>query len=134
VRRGKNAMAKKGDMEHEASDGLESGVCIVCGDECRGIQAKKDAIITGARMLRRFIGSKKRTVVCQKDLDNAKERRKKFESAKKYFGIAAAIIFLLVMAGGLVVNPPNFFEIIPAIIAGAAVFSLSLTKYYPSFG
>ena len=84
----------------KSRQGMEKGVCIICGKEAEGIQAKPDTIILAIRNLRQLLGMEPRhTIVEKAHLAEAQKKRERFDKKVSEHRIWAIIVFFLLIGG-----------------------------------
>lgn len=112
----------------------ESGICIVCGEETRGIPAIPDIAIKAARSIRALFRMKPRhTLVCKEHMAEAAARRQKFEKERLAYFLAAIILFALVVAASASASQLTLQVFAAAILGALFIASLSLLSYFPAF-
>ena len=127
-------MAKRAAAsKSKANIALEEGVCIVCGNTVRGIPAQPDILIKAARKIRGILRAESHTVVCNGHLPEAVSRRAKFEKSLFGYKIAAAVFFLLAMAGPLAFGQVVLGMAIPGAIGALFILLIAYLQYYPEF-
>jgi hypothetical protein len=113
----------------------EMGVCVICGRQAKGVPAAPEIPIRAARWLRAAAGQvAKHTVACREHLAEARQRRAKYEKKQRGYLIAAALFFVLVVAGSFAFGRSDLCLFAPAIIGAIFIAALPTFYYFPSFG
>ncbi|MFA5929881.1 MAG: hypothetical protein WC861_03275 [Candidatus Micrarchaeia archaeon] len=114
---------------------LEKGICIICGSARAGAPAKPEFPIIAARKLRALFRQPARhTVACSEHLGEASARRARFEKKVRDYLLAAALFFVLVVAGGFYFGNGEFRLFMPALLGAIIIAVLPFFYYFPSFG
>ncbi|MEM2138108.1 MAG: hypothetical protein QW568_03395 [Candidatus Anstonellaceae archaeon] len=117
-----------------AKANLESGTCVLCGQEKNGIPAKQDAIVSAARKARRLLKIQpKRTIACSECLPECKKKRAEFEKKLRGYRIGAAVFFLILLAGSLAYGAFGLRTVLAGLVGAAAIAILPYAKYFPRF-
>jgi hypothetical protein len=127
----KHASKGKKDMQKPPS---ELGICIICGEEKMGAPAGPEPPIRAARYLRAALKRPaKHTVACREHLEEAGEKRAKYEKKVRDYGLGAALFFAFMMAGSLLFGRLDLWLILPAFLGAFFVALLPHFYYFPSF-
>ena len=128
-------MAKNPAKDKSGLQKSEKGVCIICGELRSGTPADPELPVRAARKLRAIMKQPaKHTIACKAHLEEAKQKRAKFERKVRDYLIGAAAFFALVLAGSLFFGKFDIHIFIPAILGAAIIAFLPLFYYFPSFG
>lgn len=112
----------------------ERGVCYLCGKECSGTPAKKDAAISMARRMRGLLRlPEKHTVACAACLAECKRKGAAFEKRLSGYRLGAALFFLLVCAGSAFFGRLDAPAVLGGILGGLLIWLLAYASYFPSF-
>lgn len=130
------ASGRRGKEGGRAGTGsTEKGVCIICGGEKKGVPAAPEIPIRASRWLRAlFRQPPKHTIACGEHLAEARQRRQKYEKRQRNYIIAAALFFVLVVAGSFAFGRSDLCLFAPAIIGALFIAALPSFYYFPSFG
>ncbi|MCX6771991.1 MAG: hypothetical protein NTX79_08145 [Candidatus Micrarchaeota archaeon] len=132
---GKKGARAQAQAKGARAQAQEKGVCIICGEEAQGTPAANDFPVRFARWLRSaFKQPAKHTIACKGHLDEARARRAKYEKKVRDYLIGAALIFVLIAAGGVIFGRADIGLFVPAFLGGLAVALLPCFYYFPSFG
>jgi len=114
--------------------GKEQGVCIICGQARTGVPAVPEFPILAARKLRALLGQPaKHTVACGEHLEEARQRRAKYEKKARDYAIGALFFFVLVAGGSFVFGRGDLGLFLPALLGAAVIILLPHFYYFPSF-
>ncbi len=112
----------------------EKGICIICGEARTGSPAKPEFPVRAARYLRAlFRQPAKHSIACNEHLDEAREKRAKFEKKVRDYLLGAAAFFVFVLMGGLFFGRADIGLFVPALLGALAVALLPCFYYFPSF-
>jgi len=117
-----------------ASEKLESGICIACGREVKGIPARQDFVIRAARKMRAILRmAPHHTVVENAHFEEAKARRANFEKSLMNYRLGAVLFFLFFIAGGIFFGGDAVSSLFAAAAGAIFIALLPYLRYYPKF-
>lgn len=112
----------------------ESGVCVLCGKETFGLPAKADWVIRAARKIRSLLKMKPRhTVACAACVQECAKKGKLFEKRGWNYRAAAALFFLLVLAGSMFYGQLELRTVLFAFLGALFIAALPYAQYFPDF-
>lgn len=128
------ARAMRGQEKPGGRPKEESGVCILCGREARGVPARADSAIRAARKIRQLLRlAPRHTVACADCLPGCAKKRLAFEKAMKNYQIAAAAFVLLLLCGALFYGRLEPWLAAPALAGAALILLVPCGSYFPAF-
>jgi len=130
-----HAEAAAGKGASVPAPAMENGVCIICGEARMGTPAKPEIPVRFARRLRAVLKQPARhTVACREHLDEARQRRAKFEKKVRDYRLGALLFFAFVVLGSLAYGKLGWGLLAPAVLGALFVALLPYFYYFPSFG
>ena len=129
---GKQSAKGKPGAHAQAS---EKGICIICGMARAGIPSKPEFPVREARWLRSILKQPaKHTIACGEHLDEAREKRAKYEKKQRDYLIGAVLVVAFIILGSFVFGRADAGLFMPALLGALLVALLPYFYYFPSFG